>query len=144
MLGSAPRSSTLAQLKPFVAQFYGTLRLEGQLDPSGGISKEGLKTDVPEVSPAQEYTKPRGADHLFVWISLIATQSIVLENLAHNYTRPCVLDAKLGTELYDPDASAEKKARMEKQAKETTSHETGLRLTGCQVSGEALTHALYP
>ncbi|ORX38969.1 hypothetical protein BD324DRAFT_649067 [Kockovaella imperatae] len=108
MLGSAPRSSALAQLKPFVAQFYGTLRLEGQLDGLGGISKEGIKVgEVPE--------------------------SIVLENLAHNYTRPCVLDAKLGTELHAPDASEEKRARMEKQARETTSHATGLRLTGCQI-----------
>ncbi|TYJ52526.1 hypothetical protein B9479_006886, partial [Cryptococcus floricola] len=42
------------------------------------------------------------------------------------------MDAKLGTVLFGPDASEEKRKRMDKQAHETTTHETGLRLTGCQ------------
>lgn len=63
----------------------------------------------------------------------MSDKSVVLENLAHAYTRPCILDAKLGTVLYSPEATEEKRARMDKQARETTSHETGLRLTGCQV-----------
>jgi 1D-myo-inositol-tetrakisphosphate 5-kinase/inositol-polyphosphate multikinase len=50
------------------------------------------------------------------------------------YTHPSILDVKLGTILYAPDAKEEKKARMEKQAKTSTTWETGLRLTGCQVS----------
>lgn len=57
----------------------------------------------------------------------------MLQNLSQLYTRPCILDVKLGTELYAPEATDEKKARMEKTAKETTSYETGLRLTGFQV-----------
>lgn len=61
-------------------------------------------------------------------------QSVVLENLSYNYTHPNILDAKLGTKLYDPHASEEKKERMERAARETTSAETGLRWTGCQVS----------
>lgn len=64
------------------------------------------------------------------------TQSIVLENLAHLFARPNILDIKLGTVLYDDDASPEKKARMEKTARETTSLTTGVRLTGFQVSRE--------
>jgi hypothetical protein len=44
------------------------------------------------------------------------------------------MDAKLGTVLYEPGATEEKKAKMEKQARETTIGSTGLRLTGCQVS----------
>jgi len=44
------------------------------------------------------------------------------------------MDAKLGTVLHEPGATEEKKAKMEKQAKETTIGSTGLRLTGCQVS----------
>lgn len=61
---------------------------------------------------------------------------MVLENLSYAYTRPCILDAKLGTVLYSPDATEEKKARMDKQARQSTSHETGLRFTGCQVGRE--------
>lgn len=47
--------------------------------------------------------------------------------------KPCILDVKLGTTLYDEDASPEKKARMIKAAHNTTSGETGIRLTGFQV-----------
>ncbi|OBZ75958.1 hypothetical protein A0H81_04935 [Grifola frondosa] len=48
-------------------------------------------------------------------------------------TLPNILDIKLGTVLYDQDATPEKRAHMEKQARETTSLETGIRLTGFQV-----------
>ncbi|WVN91179.1 uncharacterized protein L203_106435 [Cryptococcus depauperatus CBS 7841] len=93
-------------LKRFVPRSYGTLRLEGQLDSSGGVDTS-VKDAVPE--------------------------SVVLENLAYAYTRPNVMDAKLGTVLYGPDATPEKRAKMDQKARETTSHETGLRFAGCQL-----------
>jgi 1D-myo-inositol-tetrakisphosphate 5-kinase/inositol-polyphosphate multikinase len=66
-------------------------------------------------------------------MSLIS-QSVVLQNLSYAFTKPNIMDAKLGTVLYEPGATEEKKAKMEKQARETTIGSTGLRLTGCQVS----------
>lgn len=71
-----------------------------------------------------------------IWglISGIYPHSIVLENLSHKFLKPNVLDIKLGTVLYDVDASEEKRARMLKTAKATTSFETGVRLTGFSVS----------
>ncbi|KAI0317385.1 inositol polyphosphate kinase-domain-containing protein [Amylostereum chailletii] len=62
-----------------------------------------------------------------------SAQSLVLENLSHPFLKPNILDVKLGTVLHDEDASDEKRARMEKTARETTSFETGIRLTGFQV-----------
>lgn len=62
-----------------------------------------------------------------------ATHSIVLENISHKFVKPNIMDIKLGTVLYERDASPEKRARMEKAARETTSLETGVRLTGFQV-----------
>lgn len=59
---------------------------------------------------------------------------LVLENLTHRFVRPNVLDIKLGTQLFDEHASEEKKARMTKAAADTTSAQTGVRLTGFQVS----------
>lgn len=59
---------------------------------------------------------------------------MVLENLAYAYTHPNIMDVKLGTVLYAPDATDEKRRRMERQARETTTYETGIRLTGCQVN----------
>ena len=57
----------------------------------------------------------------------------MLENLSHAFAKPNILDIKLGTVLYGDDASPEKRARMEKTARDTTSFETGVRLTGFQV-----------
>ena len=58
----------------------------------------------------------------------------MLENLSHRFSKPNILDIKLGTKLFDDEASEEKKARMIQKAKDTTSLETGMRLTGFQVS----------
>ncbi|WWD15591.1 hypothetical protein CI109_100013 [Kwoniella shandongensis] len=105
MLGSVSRQSPLGALRKFTPKFLGTLRLEGQLVEGGGVDTKG-KEDVPE--------------------------SVVIENLSYSFTHPNILDVKLGTVLYGPDASEEKRARMDKQGRETTTHETGVRLTGCQ------------
>ena len=64
----------------------------------------------------------------------MSAHSIVLENLSHPFLKPNILDIKLGTVLHDDSASEEKRARMIKTAKETTSFETGIRLTGFKVS----------
>ena len=64
----------------------------------------------------------------------------MLENLSYGFVKPNILDIKLGTVLYDESASEEKRARMEKTARETTSLETGLRITGFQVSVCATIH----
>ncbi|PBK83186.1 SAICAR synthase-like protein [Armillaria gallica] len=95
-------------LRPFVPKFIGTLKLQGELDETN----QGLEPS-----------------------SGIA--SLVLENLSHPFIRPNILDVKLGTVLYDEDESPEKVARMEKTARETTSLETGVRLTGFQVYDHA-------
>lgn len=58
---------------------------------------------------------------------------LVLENLTHRFQRPNVLDIKLGTQLYDEDASDEKKERMQRASEASTSATTGIRLTGFQV-----------
>jgi 1D-myo-inositol-tetrakisphosphate 5-kinase/inositol-polyphosphate multikinase len=58
---------------------------------------------------------------------------IVLENVAHGFRKPNILDIKLGTVLYDEDATPQKRERMENKARYTTSGEAGIRLTGFQV-----------
>ena len=58
---------------------------------------------------------------------------MVLENLSFGFLKPNILDVKLGTVLYDDSAPPDKVARMEKAARNTTSFETGIRLTGFQV-----------
>ncbi|TFK18378.1 SAICAR synthase-like protein [Coprinopsis marcescibilis] len=98
------------KLSKFTPKFLGTLTLEGQLS---GQTAEG----VVQIEPVQAAEK----------------ESIVLENLTYKFSKPNVLDIKLGTVLYDEGASEDKVQRMIKTAKETTSFETGVRLTGFQV-----------
>jgi 1D-myo-inositol-tetrakisphosphate 5-kinase/inositol-polyphosphate multikinase len=55
---------------------------------------------------------------------------IVLENATHGFTRPNVLDLKLGAQLWDDAAKPEKRARLDKVSAETTSGSLGFRIAG--------------
>ncbi|CBQ69377.1 related to ARG82-dual-specificity inositol polyphosphate kinase required for regulation of phosphate-and nitrogen-responsive genes [Sporisorium reilianum SRZ2] len=61
-----------------------------------------------------------------------AAPRIVMENLTFGYDKPNVCDIKLGTQLWDEEASEEKRQRMDKAAANTTSGSHGIRLTGWQ------------
>ncbi|KAF9032920.1 hypothetical protein BJ165DRAFT_1417549 [Panaeolus papilionaceus] len=63
----------------------------------------------------------------------LGTLKLEGQNLSFPFLKPNILDAKLGTVLYDDAAPADKVARMIETARKTTSFETGVRLTGFQV-----------
>ncbi|KAF8344128.1 uncharacterized protein EI90DRAFT_2900891 [Cantharellus anzutake] len=96
-------------LAPWAPKFYGTLKLEGEIDRQGTATEDGVSVMKP------------------------VEGSLVLENVSHPFFKPNILDIKLGTVLYESDASPEKIERMTRTAKATTSFETGVRLTGFQV-----------
>ncbi|KAF8976061.1 hypothetical protein BGZ46_008604 [Entomortierella lignicola] len=60
-------------------------------------------------------------------------ECICLENVSHGFQKACLLDLKLGTQLYDDNASDEKKLRLGKVASQTTSATLGMRMTGFHV-----------
>ncbi|KAF9528253.1 hypothetical protein CPB83DRAFT_854709 [Crepidotus variabilis] len=107
------QDAALASLREYTPKFLGVLKLEGQVDPAQTASNSATGVVLEQIEGQKE--------------------SIVLENLSHTFLKPNILDIKLGTVLYDETASAEKVARMEKAARDTTSFETGVRLTGFQV-----------
>jgi 1D-myo-inositol-tetrakisphosphate 5-kinase/inositol-polyphosphate multikinase len=55
---------------------------------------------------------------------------IVLEDIAHGFKKPNVLDLKLGAQLWDEAAKPEKRARLDQIANETTSGSLGFRIAG--------------
>ena len=60
-------------------------------------------------------------------------QAVVLENAAHGYLKPNILDVKLGVRLWADDAHQEKKIRFDKVTEETTHKDLGFRIAGMRV-----------
>ena len=60
-------------------------------------------------------------------------ECLCLENVSHRFKKACILDLKLGIQLYDDNASDAKKARLGAVSDNTTSGNFGIRLTGFQV-----------
>lgn len=93
--------------------YYGSLPLpSGSPDPS---KQGGAAPDAPTSS------------------SVAAKGRIIVSDLLSGFKRPCMMDVKLGTQLWDESATEEKRIRMDKQSKETTSWTTGLRITGWRI-----------
>jgi len=53
-----------------------------------------------------------------------------MEDLTDGYTKPCVMDIKMGTRTYGEDANPMKKSYMLSQDKSTTTFRYGLRIIG--------------
>ncbi|KAF8888242.1 SAICAR synthase-like protein [Infundibulicybe gibba] len=105
------QNPALGALRPFMPKFLGTLKLEGQINGESNNLGEGVS--VTPIPGQQEF--------------------LVLENLSHSFSKPNILDVKLGTVLYDDYSLPERVARKKKAAKNCTTGETGVRLTGFQV-----------
>lgn len=56
--------------------------------------------------------------------------AIVMENVAHDYKKPNILDVKLGARLWADDAPPSKRTKLDKVAGETTSTILGYRVAG--------------
>ncbi|KAF3909877.1 hypothetical protein ABW21_db0206763 [Orbilia brochopaga] len=97
--------------------FMGTLKLGAPEVPAASTTADTFTSDAPAATPAK---KP-------------LETSIVLSNLTYGFTRPCVLDVKLGAQLWDDEAPLEKRARLDDVANATTSRPLGMRIAGMKV-----------
>mmetsp|Transcript_26108 Transcript_26108/g.42780 ORF Transcript_26108/g.42780 Transcript_26108/m.42780 type:complete len:337 (-) Transcript_26108:639-1649(-) len=61
------------------------------------------------------------------------TEYIVLQDLTHNYKRPCILDLKMGTRQHGLDATEKKRRSMMEKCAATTSGSLGFRVCGLEV-----------
>lgn len=115
------------EFSELIPKFMGTLSL--------GASAQALDltavSDNAEESQAYEDKRLHG--------KAIDTQTaIVLENLSHGFSKANVLDIKLGSKLYKDGTPAEKAARLDKVASDTTSGSLNFRIAGMTVwNGES-------
>lgn len=139
------RHPDFAELMPL---YMGTLQLEDpdniKLDDSmaGAIDDDGaLQTAKDEIvamvaAAAQEEREKEKQNG--VWVpnrgkKIKTDKSVVLENASGGFTRPNILDVKLGVRLWADDAPQEKKTRFDKISRETTNGSLGFRIAGMRV-----------
>ena len=91
-------------------------------NPASTLADDRPKVAIP-IAQQQPWVPSDGA-------SIVADSGIVLENVAHGFRRPNILDVKLGARLWADDAPVPKRAKLDKVAAETTSGSLGLRVAG--------------
>jgi hypothetical protein len=64
---------------------------------------------------------------------LYSLQHLCLENILNGFTRPCIMDIKLGYKIYEDTADEAKRNKMIKNARGTTIESLGLRISGMKV-----------
>ena len=101
-----------------------------------GTLQLGSPANAPDVtasSETQELTQADKDQQLKHGVKIATETAIVLENLEHGFKAPNVLDLKLGARLYADGTSAEKAARLDKVASESTSGSLNFRIAGMKV-----------
>ena len=59
---------------------------------------------------------------------------MLMEDLVHNYTLPCIMDLKMGNVMHSSYTDEEKYAKQKAKVNASTSKTLGLRIAGTQVS----------
>ena len=92
-----------------------------------GVSAGTVITDPSPGLVKQAAWKPSGGKKINTGVA------IVLENVASGFKCPNILDVKLGARLWDDDAPAAKRRKLDQVSERTTSGHLGFRVAGMKV-----------
>ncbi|CAG8570497.1 8633_t:CDS:2 [Rhizophagus irregularis] len=102
----------------WIPKYYGSLQLQGVQSESNNL--ETIAQNVREEISSQQANVTEVDDILFI-------------NLIYKFKKPCIMDLKLGTQLWGEDADEAKRQRMTKKSLESTSSSLGIRIVAFQV-----------
>ncbi|KAL2176953.1 uncharacterized protein P884DRAFT_202116 [Thermothelomyces heterothallicus CBS 202.75] len=130
--------------------FFGTLSLNDATDinslneqlpavsdhMSQGLKEEAVKMAKEAVAEAAAEIADEPVD--IAWKPkknrrITTNKSVVLQNTAHGFKKPNILDAKLGRRLWADDAPLEKRRRFDEISRLTTNGSHGFRIAGMRV-----------
>ncbi|KAF6827736.1 inositol polyphosphate multikinase [Colletotrichum plurivorum] len=131
-----------AELMPL---YMGTLQLNDSAEVSsvedgvaGPVASDVAKEELTKaVAPEQPQDKEKWVQNKSKKIK--TDQAIVLENSGAGFSKPNILDVKLGVRLWADDAPAEKKKRFDAITASTTHGPLGFRIAGMKVYRGSLT-----
>lgn len=132
----------------FIPECYGTVRAATEKDlklldkselDDGTVKLDNNQTSDHILFQSKIITFRQKFKPHFNIPNLICSQNLCLENVLHGFTKPCILDLKMGSLLYDQDATEEKRKRMINHSVTTTSSTLGLRFSGLKVQQKTKT-----
>lgn len=127
--GAEPTASSGSSSLSAAADPEGTMQPQQQLQPAAKRHARGSTADAAACTTWMENCFQR-------FIKQISSPEheiqryIVLEDLTNRFRRPCVLDLKIGTRQYGPDAPFSKQEKQRVKCEATTSATLGVRMCG--------------
>ena len=128
------------KFKYYTPEFFGTLSLSS--NSSAAQVAQDQQLPVPDESqlltPISSTNGLCPSPSQKVWVpsnggKINTNLAIVLENVAAGFTKPNILDVKLGARLWADDAPPAKRQKLDKVASETTSQPLGFRIAGMRI-----------
>ena len=111
-------TTLLYRLEPYTARYFGTVEYSEKSE----LNDENFS--------AEEVTRPFG---------IKPNSYVLLNNLTKTFSHPCVLDIKMGTQTFEPDAPKEKK--LVELGKYASQKDFGFRLTAMRIYDPSNTEA---